>query len=320
MKIMKMINLCVLFFIFIFLKTSFLTLNFSWAQAEKKTSVDPLLQSYCQQMDAFFKKYQWKDSSCQKINWIHVRKSVNGSPLVWKVYGDEQKIAEKDTTMLMCGIHGDEITPVKFCYDAIKYLDQEYEKQYAGKLIVVAPLVNPDSFFKSRPSRVNQNGVDINRNFPTKNWKKDAHHLWKTHYSKDPRRNPGKGPLSEPEVLFQVNLIKRYQPDKIISVHAPLTMIDYDGPSLESDEKHKHPPAPSKPGELLLKMSKSAEGYRVKNYRTFPGSLGNWAGDERNIPTYTLELPSSDPAKSDEYWKLFQTALHHAFTSSIKKN
>ena len=37
--------------------------------------------------------------------------------------------------------------------------------------------------------------------------------------------------MSEQETYFQVNLIKRYMPSKIISVHAPLTIIDYDGQS-----------------------------------------------------------------------------------------
>ena len=43
-----------------------------------------------------------------------------------------------------------------------------------------------------------------------------------------------------------------------------------------------------KASQLLVQMSRKASGYRIKNYPFFPGSLGNWAGNERGIPTYTL--------------------------------
>ena len=41
-------------------------------------------------------------------------------------------------------------------------------------------------------------------------------------------------------------------------------------------------------------MSKKASGYKITDYPFFTGSLGNYAGNERQIPTYTLELPNSD--------------------------
>jgi protein MpaA len=41
----------------------------------------------------------------------------------------------------------------------------------------------------------------------------------------------------------------------------------------------------------------------------FPGSLGNYAGQERGIPTLTLELPSADPKKAPDYWNIFKTGM-----------
>jgi len=162
---------------------------------------------------------------------------------------------------------------------------------------------------------MNARGVDVNRNFPTKDWRTDARRLWISNFKRDKRRNPGLFPNSEPESVFQVNLIKRYGPDKIISVHAPLTMIDYDGPgtviigNIDGNKAH----------ELLSQMSKDADGYRIKDYPFFPGSLGNWAGKERDIPTYTLELPTSDPSKSVQYWEQFRAAIHNAIAHDIKE-
>ena len=112
-----------------------------------------------------------------------------------------------------------------------------------------------------------------------------------------------------------MNVVKRFNLDKIVSVHSPLTVLDYDGPS--------HPVSGgadgSKAQELLIQMSKDADGYNIKDYPFFPGSLGNWAGQERNIPTYTLELPSSDPRKNGEYWSLFKGAMHKVIVHSIRQ-
>ena len=215
------------------------------------------------------------------------------------------KKREKNTTLVLCGVHGDEITPIKFCFDILHHL-QKNSHLYKDTLIAVAPIVNPDSFFRRKPTRVNARGVDINRNFPTRDWQRLAQKIWRDRYRSDKRRNPGKKPLSEPEVLFQMNLIRRYRPNRIISVHAPLTLLDYDGPTTTNAKNR-----------LLIQMSKYAKGYKVKNFPFFPGSLGNWAGHERNIPTYTLELPSSDYMKHKKFWNMFKEALHVAFLHNL---
>ncbi|TNF05427.1 MAG: hypothetical protein EP326_00660 [Deltaproteobacteria bacterium] len=275
------------------------------------------LVKYCSLMDSKFEMYGWGKSNCEQYDWHHVRNSYLGRPLIWKSWGEETDVEKKNVTLIMCGVHGDEITPIKFCFDVIRSIDQMvYDPNspfdIKNKMIVVAPLVAPDSFFKKLPTRTNHKGVDVNRNFPTKDWDADALRLWKTRYRSDKRRYPGKRPLSEQETVFQVNLIKRYSPDKIISVHAPLTILDYDGPAKHGEDKHEHAA-----NQLLIQMSKDASGYRIKNYPFFPGSLGNWAGNERGIPTYTLELPSSDNRKHREYWNLFSKAIYSAINRDM---
>ena len=265
--------------------------------------------NYCKKIEKKFRRYRWGTADCRDFAWLHVRNSVWGDPLIWTVFGDEEehKKKRKNMTMVLCGVHGDEITPIKFCFDILGHLKDNFHL-YQGTLLAVAPIVNPDSFFRKRPSRVNGRGVDINRNFPTKDWRRMAQKIWRHRYRSDKRRNPGKKPLSEPEVLFQMNLIRRYGPSRIISVHAPLTLLDYDGPANKTDNVKNR---------LLIQMSKHAKGYKVKNYPFFPGSLGNWAGNERNIPTYTLELPSSDYSQHKKYWRTFKEALHVAFLHDL---
>ncbi len=274
---------------------------------ENKTFVEnsPEIGGFCKKINKEFLNYGWGESRCEYFKWKHVRNSKNGNPLMWMTFGDEKN--HKSTTLILCGVHGDEITPNKFCFDIIFHLER-YSTLYKDQFILVAPFVSPDSFFNSQKTRTNANSVDVNRNFPTKDWKKDALRIWKNRYRSDKRRYPGKAPLSEPEVIFQVNLIKRYRPDKIFSVHAPLTLIDYDGPLGEKGETNN----------LLLQMSKSANGYAVKDYPFFPGSLGNYAGNELGIPTFTLELPSSDNRKHAEFWGLFRNAIHTAFFRDLR--
>lgn len=263
---------------------------------------------YCDKIDTYFAKYNWGKSGCEKFEWNHVRNSFWGNPIIWYVFGSEMehKKNPKNTTLILCGVHGDEITPIKFCFDILDDLANN-PSIYADHLVVVAPIVTPDSFMRKIPSRTNARGVDVNRNFPTKDWKKSAISLWKSRYSSDRRRYPGNRAMSEQETIFQVNLINRYNPGKILSIHSPLTLIDYDGPSHEHDDGM----------QLLIQMSDKAGKYKINNYPFFTGSLGNWAGNERSIPTYTIELPNSDWTKTDKYYKMLKPAIHHAISHDL---
>jgi protein MpaA len=268
------------------------------------------VKNFCQSLSTKFTDYKWGNVLCENYNWNHVRNSNLGTPLIWTVFGDENSLtAKENTTLIMCGVHGDEITPVKFCWDLL--LELKNNHTFENKLVVVAPLVAPDSFFKDKPSRTNGRGVDVNRNFPTSDWKGEAHKRWKHHLKSDKRKFPGPKAASEQETVFQMNLILRYKPNKVISVHAPLSMLDYDGPSLRAED--------GKSAKMLLEqMSSKASGYKVSNYPIFPGSLGNWVGKEKHIPTYTLELPNSNPQETDKFWNMFKDAVIFASETKMK--
>ena len=268
------------------------------------------VSKFCKSLDQKFSEYKWGEVHCQYFEWINVRKSKIGTPLIWTTFGTEgSKGAETNTTLVLCGVHGDEITPVKFCWDLMRELKSNHS--FADKFVVIAPLVSPDSFLKAKPSRTNAQGVDVNRNFPTADWKADAHKRWRDHYKKDKRKFPGPHAASEQETIFQMNLIKRYKPNKIITVHAPLTILDYDGPSLKADK--------GKTAKILLQqMSEKSMGYKISNYPIFPGSLGNWAGKENHIPTYTLELPNTNPLETDKFWGVFKEAVIFALEHKMR--
>jgi hypothetical protein len=125
----------------------------------------------------------------------------------------------------------------------------------------------------ARPAkRVNANGVDLNRNFPTPNWSRDAKIYWEQRTKKDPRRWPGPKPLSEPESKYFYDEMERFQPHLIVSIHAPYGVLDFDGPTV----------APARLGRLYLDQ-----------VGIFPGSLGNFGGVHKGMPVVTIELPSA---------------------------
>lgn len=169
--------------------------------------------------------------------------------------------------LLLGGIHGDEYSSVSVVFKWLNTLNKHHSGLFHWK---VAPLVNPDGLLQKKSSRVNFNGVDLNRNFPVPEWSESAikHWIEKTH--SNPRRYPGRQALSEPETQWLVNEIKQFQPDILVSVHAPHGIVDYDGPEQ----------APNKLGRLYLNL-----------LGTYPGSLGRYAGVDLNIPVITIELP-----------------------------
>ncbi|NOZ62130.1 MAG: murein peptide amidase A [Calditrichaeota bacterium] len=198
---------------------------------------------------------------------------IESSSLPWEIFarsveGRNIRLLEmgsgKNTTLIMGGFHGSEPLSVQLTLRFASYLYFEYQGKPDCRTVIV-PCVNPDGLV--RGFRTNAHGVDLNRNFPTANW---TMRFDKRSYY------PGKKPASEPETKVVMALIEKYQPDRIVSIHTPLRMVNYDGPAYE----------------LAVRMA-LLNGYPATQdvgYAT-PGSLGSYAGAERNIPTITLELP-----------------------------
>jgi protein MpaA len=174
-----------------------------------------------------------------------------------------------------------------------------------GVLLVVQPLLNPDGMLAARPTRPNANGVDINRNFPTRDWDQLALKSWEQRDRKDPRKFPGERAESEPETRAIVEYLKRVRPQKVISIHTPLGFLDLDSKGKPHEVRRAR--------FLAVNMSKNAGNFRFKSFGFYPGSLGNYAGNERQVPVYTLELPpGSERPTIDEYWVRFRRALWRA--------
>jgi protein MpaA len=272
-----------------------------FAEDEIETTV-PLL---CQGLDKAFQKRNWGKNPCLDIDWKFESTSVQGRPLLYTVFGPADS---KNTTLIFSMVHGDEITPLYLGFKMVEWA-KENMKRYPNARLIIAPLVNPDGFFGYPKTRMNAHGVDCNRNFNTKDWSKDAINSWKKKVRSDKRRFPGYKADSEPETIFQKDLIERFKPNKIISIHSPLNMMDYDGPD--------HLKLQSFYDEYVKKCEELRNKVKAKSSGFFPGSLGNYAGQEQGIPTITLELPTADPTKAKEYWNHFKLGLETVVNHQI---
>ena len=206
--------------------------------------------------------------------WTVCANSVEGRPIHLSEYG------KGDSVVLILGsLHGDEEVGGILVVRLAEFLSAERQKR-TDRRIVFVPVVNPDGVSTGR--RWNAHGVDINRNFPTDNWQRNDRNGQARH---------GQAPASEPETRLMMELIDQYRPALIIALHAPLHVVNYDGPAREIAEG----------------MGKR-NGYPVSGtigYPT-PGSLGTYAGVERGIAIITLELPQVD---ADEAWEQNREAL-----------
>lgn len=195
-------------------------------------------------------------------------RSVRGVPL-WFRDVLPAKGPARLRVLVLGGIHGDEGASVTLVMD---WLNRAVESADGPIHWRMAPLVNPDGLLRKPATRVNARGVDLNRNFPTHEWDKNAQPYWVSRTGRDPRRYPGPHAMSEPETRWVQRQLEEFQPNLIVSVHAPYGVLDFDGP----------PPPPDKLGNLYLDQ-----------VGIYPGSLGNYGGVMRRVPVVTLELKSA---------------------------
>jgi murein peptide amidase A len=192
-------------------------------------------------------------------------RSVQGRSL----YARDVVAPEAKLRVLVVGaIHGDELSSASVALHWIQHAVQTPSNAHWRFI----PALNPDGLLTRPARRVNANGVDLNRNFPTPNWKRDAKVYWEQRTRKDPRRWPGPSPLSEPESRYLHEEMARFDPHLIVSIHAPYGVLDFDGPGVP----------PPQLGRLYLDQ-----------VGIFPGSLGHYGGVHQGVPVVTVELPSA---------------------------
>ena len=222
--------------------------------------------------------------------------SVKGFPILVRDYAADDKQTSPLRVLLIAGIHGDEPTSAAIMFHWLQAMQLPIAHSMQWR---VAPVVNPDGLFATPQTRVNANGVDLNRNFLTPDWERDAQRYWKKRTGSDPRRYPGKAPLTEPESRWVHDTIESFNPHVVISIHAPLGELDFDGPAAP----------PRRFGGLMFN--------RVGVY---PGSLGNYGGVHRQIPVITIELINARQMPTDAEIKRIWRDMVIWISRNIHKN
>ena len=202
-------------------------------------------------------------------------RSVQGRPL-W--VRDIETANPKLRVIVVGAIHGDELSSASVALHWIRLAADAPADTPLPVHWRFIPALNPDGLMSRTPRRVNAHGVDLNRNFPTPDWERDAPAYWEKRTRKDPRRWPGPKPLSEPESRFLHEQMARFKPNLIVSIHAPFGILDFDGPSVPPDRL----------GRLYLDQ-----------VGIYPGSLGNYAGVHKGVPVVTIELPNANRTPLD---------------------
>ncbi|MBF0357680.1 MAG: DUF2817 domain-containing protein [Magnetococcales bacterium] len=224
-------------------------------------------------------------------------RSRNGLPIIVKEYPPLKSRTPQARILLLGGIHGDEFSSVSIIFKWMQTLNKYHSGLFHWRVV---PLVNPDGLLRKKSQRMNQNNVDLNRNFPTaathQEWLEQSRKYWIDETKSDPRRFPGPGPLSEPESRWVTEEIERFKPHAVVSVHAPFGLLDFDGP-------------PNIPPEKLGQLYLSLLG-------TYPGSLGRYVGSVQRVPIITIELEHAGimPSKQEvrSIWKdLVQWLVGH---------
>lgn len=183
------------------------------------------------------------------------------------------------------GVHGDEPEGVWLAEATLNWLRNATVSQAPIPWLLI-PCLNPDGLKAN--TRVNSSGVDINRNFPNSNWSPE--------FSKE-RYYPGPRPSSEPETRAIVDLIERYRPQMIIHCHSWNPCIVLTGDK----------------GRNCAEYLAASTGYPFQDHIGYPtpGSLGDYAWFEKNIPVICVEV--AEKIEREKVWPLFEAGIHKVF-------
>ncbi|MDH4199108.1 MAG: DUF2817 domain-containing protein [Spirochaetia bacterium] len=202
-----------------------------------------------------------KKAFFQGSDWQSFGQSAGGHEITGKkLFGVENA----RRALLVGGVHGNETEGVRFMEDFIREFAMSSDRSPVNAEILAIPVFNPDGFLSFK--RGNKNNVDLNRNMPTRDWS--------LNYS-EPKYFPGPSASSEPETAAMISVLESFRPDFIISFHSWKPMININGPA--------------RPHAEVMQKKLDMEIVEDIGYPT-PGSLGTYAGWERQIPTITLEF------------------------------
>lgn len=164
--------------------------------------------------------------------------------------------------LLVGGIHGDEPEGGR----TINAIEAYLRVLRPRATVRIVRDINPDG--TTARSRHNAAGVDLNRNWPARNYR--------------PGGTRGSAPLSEPESRALYDEIERFDPDLVLVAHSSSRgpFVNFDGPAVDFATVFATAAAATDPRWRVV----ADMGYAT------PGSLGSFIGVDRGTPILTLEF------------------------------
>ncbi len=181
--------------------------------------------------------------------------------------------------LIVGGIHGGyEWNTIELAYELMVYLGDHPELVPRRISLYVLPALNPDgeARFHGRPGRANENGVDLNRNWPS-NWQAECPKEGCWNYLPI---SGGATPASEPEVAALLSFILEKRFDSIISYHSAALGIF---------------PGGQPPAQDSVRLAEAVAAVTPYPYPPvdsgclFTGQFADWAADQ-GIAAIDLEL------------------------------
>lgn len=183
--------------------------------------------------------------------------------------------------LVVAGIHGgDEGNTVDLANQFLVYLNSHPDVVPSSDTLYVIPDMNPDAVARGRNAgaRVNANGVDLNRNFPTPNWVPNWDHsnCWNARPT-----TGGAAPGSEPETRAMMEFIYSHHIEAMISYHAAALGVFPGGDPWQGASRK------------LAGLLSDATGYPyppVNTGCTYTGTLADWAVQDGVGAAVDMEL------------------------------
>lgn len=231
---------------------------------------------------------------CNTLEVSSIGYSVNNREIELYKFGKGKNII-----VIIAGIHGNESNTYKTAASLIDLLKKKKINIPYDKSIWIIPKANPDGLIRDR--RLNDNDVDLNRNFESNNWKPSF-------YFFNVLLSAGKHPFSEPETIALKKLFESINKKLfniiVLSLHSRGDLIIPGNKSLANFK--------------LVNLIKNNSSYNLGDlsYISF-GDLTEWLSNKLSIASATIEFKSKNNIELNELEKIIVSLLRLNFVKEV---
>jgi protein MpaA len=207
--------------------------------------------------------------------------SVQGRPITAYQFGHGPSMV-----LYIGAMEGNEQNSSELLDQWIPALDSDPSRIPSWRTIVVIPTINPDGF--AADTRLNADGIDLNRNFPSNNWQtRVTEPLANTVWTND----GGPYPLSAPESQALASFYEAHRPRLTLTMHSHGGIVEANdaGDSIALGAQY-----------AALADYKPIPTYEIGDFfdYTTTGAFEDWANNKLGLPVLEVELQSPT---ADEY-------------------